>query len=165
MIDKDDLASKHIVNVHYAWHDAKNMYLVIDLLSGGDFRYHLAKECSFQPECTMFFMANIAIALDAAHKKNIIHRDLKPENLVFGHDGYVNLTDFGISEISDPDESNHNIVSGTPGYMAPEVMQNRQHDTKADYFALGVIGYECMTSKRPYKGKIKNKIRDAILAE
>ena len=52
-------------------------------------------------------MANIAIALDAAHRKKIIHRDLKPENLVFGNDGYVNLTDFGISELCDPNESNH----------------------------------------------------------
>jgi len=52
-------------------------------------------------------MANIAIALDASHNKKIMHRDLKPENLVFGDDGYVNLTDFGISELSDPLESNH----------------------------------------------------------
>ena len=49
--------------------------------------------------------------------------------------------------------------------MTPEVMLNRQHDTRADYFALGVIGHECITGKRPYRGKKKEKVRDAILAE
>ena len=47
LIDKTSLSSKFIVNVHYAFHDVTNMYLVIDLLTGGDFRYHLSKECSF----------------------------------------------------------------------------------------------------------------------
>ena len=67
-IDKNDRKSKFIVNVHYAFHDVENMYLVIDLLKGGDFRFHLLKESMFQPECTQFFMACIALALDACHK-------------------------------------------------------------------------------------------------
>uniref|UniRef100_A0A7S3IDF4 non-specific serine/threonine protein kinase n=1 Tax=Strombidium inclinatum TaxID=197538 RepID=A0A7S3IDF4_9SPIT len=56
------------------------------------------------------------------------------------------------------------MQSGTPGYMAPEVMLQRNHSYNADFFALGVIATECMTGKRPYKGKSKDKIRDAILA-
>ena len=107
LIDASDPSSKFIVNVHYAFHDPLNLYLVLDLLKGGDFRFHLLKESMFQPECTQFFMACIAIALDACHKKKIMHRDLKPENLVVGTDGYLYLTDFGIADIYNPNESNH----------------------------------------------------------
>ena len=61
--------------------------------------------------------------------------------------------------------SNHDIESGTPAYMAPEIMLSRNHNYSADFFALGVIACECMTGKRPYKGKNKEKIRDAMLAK
>lgn len=63
------------------------------------------------------------MALEACRRKNIIHRDLKPENLVFDSKGYLKLTDFGIAEeVVGDDNDNHEVQSGTPGYMAPEVM-------------------------------------------
>ena len=98
-IDQSDPASKFIINVNYAFQDNDNIYLVIDLLTGGDFRFHLVKEKAFQPECTQFFVACIAIALDQCHKQKILHRDLKPENLVFNDKGYLKLTDFGIADL------------------------------------------------------------------
>jgi len=106
------------------------------------------------------------LALDACQKKKIIHRDLKPENLVFDSRGYLKLTDFGIAEeMIGEDYDNHEIQSGTPGYSAPEVMLCRNHSLSADYFAVGVIAHECMTSKRPYRGKNKNQIRDLMLSD
>lgn len=90
---------------------------------------------------------------------------MKPENLVFDRRGYLKLTDFGIASEWSPGTDNHDEVSGTPGYMAPEVMLNRNHGLNSDYFALGVIAAECMTGKRPYKGKNKVVIRDAMLKD
>jgi len=90
---------------------------------------------------------------------------LKPENLVFDTNGYVKLTDFGIAMNWEAGLDNHEEGSGTPGYMAPEVMLSRNHGKACDYFALGVIAHECMTGKRPYKGKSKDQIRDKIMAE
>jgi len=58
--------------------------------------------------------------LEYVHKKNIIHRDIKPENLVLDSEGYVRITDFGIARLLKPE--NYQDTSGTPGYMAPEVM-------------------------------------------
>ena len=56
-------------------------------------------------------------------------------------------------------------TSGTPGYMAPEVLCRQNHGIEVDYFALGVIAYECMMGVRPYTGKDRKEIRDRILAK
>jgi serine/threonine protein kinase len=62
-----------------------------------------------------------------------------------------------------PEIDNSNETSGTPGYMAPEVMCKNNHGIAADYFAIGVIAWECMNGARPYQGKSRRDIRDSIL--
>ena len=79
------------------------------------------------------------------HSNNIIHRDIKPENLVLDKKGYVKITDLGIARTLRTENSND--TSGTPGYMAPEVMCRMNHSFGADFFALGVIVYEFMLGK------------------
>ena len=70
----------------------------------------------------------------------------------------MKITDLGIAKIWSPD--NAKDTSGTPGYMAPEVMCRQNHGIAVDYFAAGVIGYKCMFGKRPYLGKNRKEIRD-----
>ena len=69
----------------------------MDLLNGGDLRYHICRYRKFTEEQTQFFIACIVSALEYVHNKGIIHRDIKPENLVLDSDGYVRVTDFGIA--------------------------------------------------------------------
>lgn len=83
------------------------------------------------------------------HREKVIHRDLKPENLVIDDKGYIRVTDLGVSR--EVKANNAEDTSGTPGYMAPEVICKMNHSYPVDYFALGVMGYEFMT------GKVKNK--------
>ena len=71
-----------IVNMHYAFQDSDNLYLVMDLLTGGDLRYHCSRYRTFSEEQTRFFLACIILSLNYIHKNNVIHRDIKPENLV-----------------------------------------------------------------------------------
>ena len=106
--------------------------------------------------------ACILEGLDYIHTQKVIHRDIKPENLVLDSKGYVKITDFGIARnfVSD----NAKDTSGTPGYMAPEVMCRQNHGIAVDYFALGVIVYEFMMGKRPYLGRNRKEIRDQILS-
>ena len=75
----------------------------------------------------------------------------------------MRLTDFGVACRLTTDNSNE--TSGTPGYMAPEVMCRKNHGIVVDYFAIGVIAYECMFGKRPYVGKGRREIREQILAK
>ena len=77
--------------------------------------------------------------------------------------GYLRITDFGIARVWR--EENAQDTSGTPGYMAPEVMCRQNHSYAVDYFALGVMAYEFMLGKRPYVGRNRKEIRDMIFAK
>lgn len=151
-----------IVNIQYAFQDFESLYLVMDLMPGGDLRYHLAKNKVFSEETTKFFIACIVTSLEYLHVNSVIHRDIKPENLVFDSRGYLRLTDFGIAQIIRP--GNSEDTSGTPGYMAPEVMCRQPHGPAADWFAMGVIAFEAMKGFRPYRGRDRREIKEQILS-
>lgn len=155
-----------IVNMYFAFQDSHYLYLVMDLLTGGDMRYHLStynrKKQKFTEEQAKFFVACILLSLDYIHSNNILHRDLKPENFVFDSNGYLRLTDFGIAKFYTKENSSE--TSGTPGYMAPEVMCAQNHTIAVDYFALGVYTFELMFGFRPYTGKSRSEIKEKILA-
>ena len=155
------LKNPFIINMYYAFQDYDNLYLVMDLLSGGDLRYHICRHRKFSEDETKFIICNIILGLEYIHNMRIIHRDIKPENLVMDEFGYIRITDFGISKIFS--NKNNYETSGTPGYMSPEVMQGHNHNKAVDYFALGVIGYECMMGKRPYQGKSRKEIKEQMM--
>jgi len=150
-----------IVNMNCAFQDYDNLYLVMDLLTGGDLRYHLCRIRKFTEEETKFFISNLLLGLEYIHNNNIIHRDIKPENLVSDDNGYIRITDFGVAKIYKEDNSSE--TSGTPGYMAPEVLMGQHHTFAVDFFAIGVIGYEFMLGTRPYNGKNRKEIKHLIL--
>ena len=155
------LKNPFIINMYYAFQDYDNLYLVMDFLSGGDLRYHICRHRKFSEDETKFIICNIILGLEYIHNMRIIHRDIKPENLVMDEFGYIRITDFGISKIFS--NKNNYETSGTPGYMSPEVMQGQNHNKAVDYFALGVIGYECMMGKRPYQGKSRKEIKEQMM--
>ena len=171
MSERQLLATLHhsfLVNMHYAFQDRSNLYLVMDLMPSGDLRYHLGKVKRFTETQTStchleFFLACVLTGLDYLHSHQVIHRDIKPENLVLDGRGYVRITDLGIARIWQADNAKE--TSGTPGYMAPEVMFKQNHGYEVDFFALGVIAFEFMTGKRPYGGKTRKDIRDQVMAK
>ena len=157
------LNNPFLVNMIFSFQDNDHLYLIMDLLLGGDLRYHLNKSELFNENQLKFFLACTMQGLDYLHQNQIIHKDIKPENLVFDSKGYLHITDLGISKIYHEDNRKEN--SGTPGYMAPEVLFNKNHDYSVDYFALGVIGYEIIIRKRPYLGKDKKELRKDVISK
>lgn len=95
------------------------------------------------------------LGLESLSKNNIIHRDIKPENLVLDDKGYLKITDFGIATTID--KASNKEITGTLGYMSPEVMLTRHYTAMTDYFALGVVAYELMI------GKVCISIEDYII--
>ena len=85
--------------MQFAFQDKENLYLVMDLMPGGDFRYHITRNRHFSEAQSKFFIACILIGLEFLHNNGVIHRDIKPENLVFDNQGYLTITDFGIARV------------------------------------------------------------------
>ena len=159
----EKLQHPFLVNINYAFQDRETIFLVSDLLTGGDLRYHIGKKRRFSEPETKFMIACMVLGLEYMHNQGVIHRDIKPENIVMEQNGYVRITDMGIAKILRTE--NAQDTSGTPGYMAPEVMCRQNHTFAVDYFAIGVMGYEFMLGRRPYVGRTRKEIRDMIFAK
>ena len=139
--------------LHYAFQDKANLYLVMDLLKGGDLFYHLKHNgYKFSMQVTKFFVACMLQGLEGIHGQNIVHRDIKPENLVFDSQGYLFLTDFGLSHIAAATVKRDS--NGTASCMAPEIIQRKTRGLASDFYSVGVIAYVCMQGRFPYNGNI-----------
>jgi serine/threonine protein kinase len=99
--------------------------MILDYKSGGDLRYHLDQGATFNEQQTKFLIACILAGLDHIHSKGILHLDLKPENLIFDQNGFLHITDFGSAKFVT--KSNHEERTGTPCYMAPELMTSHAY--------------------------------------
>ena len=152
-----------IVNLIYSFQDHENLYLVMDFLKGGDLRYHICKNRNITEDQTRFFLSCLILGLEFIHSHSLIHRDIKPENLLMDSKGYIRITDFGISSVYNKNKKNAYDTSGTPGYMAPEVITGNNHCKVVDYFAMGIIGFELMMGERPYKGKSRKEIKEQMI--
>ena len=164
--EKDFLSKLHnpfLVNMICSFQDFENLYLVMDLFTGGDLRYHICQKKKFTEQQTKFILACVITGLQYIHNNNIIHRDIKPENLVLDSNGYVAITDFGVAKRNSKDNSTE--TSGTPGYMAPEVLCGQNHSFPVDFFAVGVIGFEFMNGYRPYLGRNRKEIKESVLSK
>lgn len=103
-------------------------------------------------------------ALAYAHGREVIHRDIKPANIMVVENGRrVKLTDFGLARRSDSSLTQEGQVLGTPFYMAPEQIDGRKADGRADQFSLGVVLYELVARRKPYEGEDVRQIMLAIL--
>lgn len=89
-----------------------------------------------------------------------LNRNVTPSNILLDKKGYVKLSDFVLSR--EWEEDNSSDTSGTPGYMAPEIMWRQNYTFSSDYFAIGVIGYQMMLRKMPYTGTTRSEIIDQI---
>ena len=160
-----DLLSKmnhpFIVNMHFSFQDLNSLYLVMDLITGKDLRFHLANLKKFTEAQSKFFLACTILGLEYLHYNKILHRDIKPDNLVLDKNGYVKITDFGISRHMD--KLINGESSGTPGYMAPEVMCGKSHSIDSDYYCMGIMAYEFMKGIRPFLCRTNAELKKKIL--
>jgi serine/threonine protein kinase len=159
----EEIEHPFIVNLRYAFQDDENMFMVIDLMMGGDLRYHLDRLGGFSEEMIRFFAAEISCALNYLHNKNILHRDLKPDNILLDTKGHSHITDFNIATKIDPNKLPRS-QSGTLAYMAPEVFKGKGYSYSVDWWGLGVILYECLYGKRPFKGQNNEQLTMSIIS-
>ncbi|KAH6678837.1 kinase-like domain-containing protein [Plectosphaerella plurivora] len=151
-----------ICNLRYSFQDIEYMYLVVDLMSGGDLRFHISRK-TFTEEAVRFWISELGCALRYIHGQGIIHRDVKPDNVLLDADGHVHLTDFNVASDVIPGKV-LTSKSGTLAYLAPEVYAGKGYDVRADWWSLGVLFYECIYNKRPFDGNSESTLSTQIQA-
>ena len=136
-----------IVKLVTSLQDTINLYLVMELVIGGEIFTHLRNSGRFSNETTRNYVAQVTLGLSYLHEQDIIYRDLKPENLILDEKGYIKMVDFGFSkEVKDRTWT----LCGTPEYLAPEVIQSRGHGKAADWWSLGILIYEMLAGYPPF---------------
>lgn len=137
-----------ILRLHDSFQDECYIYLVLELLVGGELFTHLRQAVQFNEQDARFYAASVLDAFSYIHERKIAYRDLKPENLVLDADGYLKVVDFGLAKVV-PSGLTWTIC-GTPDYLAPEIILNEGHDNAVDYWALGVLIYEMVAGVPPF---------------
>ncbi|MHB1847123.1 MAG: serine/threonine-protein kinase, partial [Deltaproteobacteria bacterium] len=138
--------------------DDGELYLAMEYIEGRDLQ-QIALECGPMPEPRVcHLMAQALDALSEAHAQKVIHRDLKPENImvttVRGDPDFVKVLDFGIATIQDGQKiTQAGVVFGTPEYLSPEQARGEPLDARSDLYSAGVILYQLVTGKLPFKSE------------
>ncbi|MUN36664.1 serine/threonine-protein kinase [Actinomadura litoris] len=130
-------------------------FFVMELLEGTDFKALLADSPGGMPAVRAAgLMAQVADALDYAHRKGVVHRDIKPANLIELVGGGVRICDFGICRYSEATTglTASGGVLGTPAYMAPEQYEDGSVDARSDLYSFGCTLYALLTGRPPFPG-------------
>ncbi len=155
-----------IVRLHFAFQTEHKLYLVMDLLAGGELFFHLDKapDYKFEESRVKFYTAQIGLAIGHLHSLDIIYRDLKPENCVLDKDGNVVLTDFGLAK-ANVSKANADTFCGTPAYLAPEFLCGESHGKAVDWWGLGILMYEMLHGGPPFFDDNIMTLYDLILTK
>ncbi|KAK0274729.1 Serine/threonine kinase [Friedmanniomyces endolithicus] len=137
-----------LCNLRYSFQDMEYLYIVVDLMNGGDLRFHITR-LTLTEEAVRFWIAELGCALRYIHQQNIVHRDVKPDNVLLDSQGHVHLADFNVASDLTPGKQ-LTSRSGTLAYLAPEVYEGRGYASEVDWWSLGVLFYECIYNKRPF---------------
>jgi serine/threonine protein kinase/Flp pilus assembly protein TadD len=127
-------------------------FITMDYVEGRDLSKILSERGKFSVHEGCEVVRQICSGLEAAHSEGVVHRDLKPQNVMLDEQGRVYLMDFGLARSMElVGMTRTGALIGTPTYMSPEQARGEKADVRTDIFALGVIFYEVLTGKRPYK--------------
>lgn len=141
-----------IVDVYDWGHGEDFRYIVTEYFPGGSLELRIRNLMTVKDSIDIFLQ--IAGALVAVHSAGLCHRDLKPANVMMRQDGRIVLIDFGLAKHMETDSQLTNVgeVRGSPYYISPEQAEGAQVDQRSDLYSLGVIVYEMLTGKRPFRG-------------
>jgi len=168
------LNHKNIIKLYEVYENDLYVHIVMEYLKGGELFKQLQEKGAYSEKDAALMFKLILEALDYCHERGVIHRDLKPENMILiggsANKWELKIADFGLSAIVDP-KNLQTLKCGSPGYVAPEVLNSMGYDTKADIYSAGVILIVLLTGKLPFSGRnyheviSKNKEGDIVFEE
>jgi serine/threonine protein kinase len=148
--------SPFVVNLKYSFHSKDDVFLILDLMTGGDLGYHLHQKGRFPKKECVYYAARIMLGLQALHDKRYVYRDLKPENCLLADDGRVKITDLGLATKITP--TLHG-AAGTRGYWAPEMLRRDKKGKRmpyghtVDWFSFGCCLAEFISGLNPFRSE------------
>lgn len=155
-----------IANVFDYGEEEGSAYLVMELVPGEALSSIIEREKILPSSRVLSIVAQTASALHAAHQAGLVHRDIKPGNLLITPDGSVKITDFGIARLADqvPLTATGQVM-GTVQYLAPEQAGGKPASPATDVYSLGIVAYEALAGKRPFRGESQVAIAMAQIKE
>src|SRR2546427_2767344 len=149
-----EVTHKNVIRI-YDLGEAEGMkFITMEYVEGKDLRTLINEKNKLAPEEAVEIMQQVCRALEAAHSVGIIHRDLKPQNIMRDKSGRILVMDFGLARTLEGDGMTQTgALVGTMDYMSPEQALGKELDQRSDLFALGLIFYELLTGKMPYKAE------------
>lgn len=153
------LKSSFVTNLKYALHDTDTLYLIMDLMQGGDLKFQLIVARVFSEKRARFYAAEVLLGLEALHDASIIYRDMKLENVLLDNEGHCRISDLGLAVVTKVKIKGY---AGTPGYTAPEMIKNKLYGPGADIFSYGVMLYRMLCGQKPFKGKVDRDLDKAV---
>lgn len=144
------------VKLYEIYETKKKLYMVLELLTGGELFDRILDKGSYSEKEAADLVRSIITAIKYLHSIGIVHRDLKPENLIYAgqpgekNEHLVKITDFGLAKYKAEPNDAMSTACGTPGYVAPEVLQNRAYGPPVDLWSMGVILYILLCGFPPF---------------
>lgn len=166
----------NIITIHEIGEIENQNFIATEFVDGETLRQRM-KRGALPPHESLDIAIQVSSALAAAHKAGIVHRDIKPENVMLRPDGYVKVLDFGLAKLTDQHEPSldarvahkvnvsSGLVMGTVKYMSPEQARGESVDPRSDIFSLGVMLYEMVTGRTPFKGESASDLIKSILKD
>ncbi|MDE0867877.1 MAG: protein kinase [Aquiluna sp.] len=155
-----------IANIYDYGEDTGSAFLVMELVPGESMSRLLERDKRLPEAQVLDIVAQTSRALAAAHARGLVHRDIKPGNLLITPDGKVKITDFGIARVGDQVPlTKTGQVMGTVQYLAPEQATGKTSTGATDLYSLGVVAYEALAGRRPFRGENQMAIAMAHINE
>jgi len=160
-----DLNHPNITSVYSIEEADDEIFILMEYIKGVELKDKISSGKLRSAEAVKIAV-QIAEGLEAAHKKGITHRDIKSSNIMINEDGIVKIMDFGLAKLrSGPDLTKIGTTVGTIAYMSPEQARGNEVDGRADIWSFGVVLYEMLTGKMPFRGDYDQAVIYSILNE
>ena len=155
----------HICTIYDIEEAGEEKFIVMEFVDGVTLRTKI-KESTLNIDESVSYAIQIGEALEEAHGHGVIHRDIKPDNIMINSKNQIKVMDFGIAKLKENLGITKTMsTSGTVSYMAPEQLSNSTIDARVDIFSLGILFYEMLSSRLPFRGDHQAAMMYSIMNE
>lgn len=166
------LTHPYLLKLHWTFQSEHKLFFVMDYMPGGDLDKYMNAQPNklLDPFTSRLYGAEVLTAIMCLHDHNVIYRDLKPENILLSFDGHCALADFGLSKDlhkegveMTADDMRANSFVGSPFYVAPDVLKQKEYTQAVDFWSFGILLYRMLCGRAPFNGKSMKEVFDNIL--